>query len=438
MNTIRITVPKDNAPEREYAINTLLGLIVDTDKTLIEIIPTNTKDYLIELKAGRIRIKDSFFGLYPEPLTYLQRENLPTPTLSEIPNFGKKLDILYGIPVLEEIKNEIYCGVDIFAGTFFMLSRWEEIVHETTDAHGRFPANKAVSVSYGFIRRPIVNEYAELLRFIMMRLDDKGIVWKERKFWLVPTHDIDYILPRRMFRAFVGDLIKRRSFSTFCERLLSWIKNPVDTFDFLMTLSEKRGLTSRFYFMSASGGGNDNRQYINSSLFLKRIAEIKQRGHVIGFHPGYSTYKQPSEWKKQKEDLERAFEIGIKEGRQHYLMWDVATTPGIWEANGMRTDSTLGYSTISGFRCGTGDEFPLFDVKKRESLNVKERPLIVMDTTYTSFGSKMSEKCKADLEYYSEICREYKMPMTILFHNSNFSKEWKGMKEVYTDFILKQ
>ena len=46
----------------------------------------------------------------------------------------------------------------------------------------------------------------------------------------------------------------------------------------------------------------------------------------------------------------------------------------------MKVDGTCGYADKEGFKCGTGDEFSVFNILTRKKLKLKERPLIVMDS----------------------------------------------------------
>jgi len=82
------------------------------------------------------------------------------------------------------------CGIDIFASSFFMLSRWEELVNPVRDVHERFPAEASLAFRCDFLHRAVVNEYVELLWNMLIHLG----VQQERKarnFSLVLTHDVD-------------------------------------------------------------------------------------------------------------------------------------------------------------------------------------------------------------------------------------------------------
>jgi hypothetical protein len=173
----------------------------------------------------------------------------------------------------------------------------------------------------------------------------------------------------------------------------------------------------------------DQKFYLNSKRFKLKVKDIKRRGHCIGFHPGYYTYDNFERWNSEKRLLEDAVKDQISEGRQHYLRFSVPDTFRIWDKNYMEFDSTLGYADHEGFRCGTGDNFSVFDFHERRQLHIKEIPLIIMDGTLRRYSK---EKAQSIIQYYLHMGRRYNSKITLLFHNSTFyGEEWEGYDILY-------
>ncbi|HEB62113.1 MAG TPA: hypothetical protein ENI82_03075 [Bacteroidetes bacterium] len=107
-------------------------------------------------------------------------------------------------------------------------------------------------------------------------------------------------------------------------------------------------------------------------------------------------------------------------GRQHYLNFEVPTTWKMWEAAGMKWDSTMSYAGVLGFRCGVCYPFPVFDIFSRKKLNVYEKPLILMEATlskmYLNFSLKEATEKVNDL--MNEV-RKYDGEFVFLWHNSS-------------------
>ena len=365
---IVISVPNNNLSERKYIIDTIFNEFLDLEYSL----EIGSVDYEIILpNQKKLTVKDTFFNKYPKDLEYLKAENIPK-SIREL---------------------------DSFATCFFMLSRWEEYVNKSRDTHNRFSATESLAYREGFLDRPIVNEIVEDLKSKLLELDS-SLVFKKRAFELVLTHDVDEVKfwksKKQLFRIMAGDILKRRDIKLALSRVKEYylvskgkIRDPFDTFDWLMERSEELGLKSRFYFMSGGVTEYDNRYDITTQKEL--IEKIKRRGHKIGIHPSYNAYSDFEQFKKERELLEEVCECKIDEGREHYLRFEVPTTWQIWEDNGMKVDSTCGYADREGFRCGTGDEFSVFNILTREKLKLKEQPLIYMDDS-TFFYQNLSEE----------------------------------------------
>jgi len=408
-----IKIPNNNISERKYIINILFNEFLGLEHS-IEIGIDNYEIILSNQK--KLTIKDSFFNKYPKDLEYLKLKNIP-----------------------KNIKE-----LDIFATCFFMLTRWEEYVNKNRDNHNRFPATESLAYREGFLDRPIVNEIVEDLKSKLLELDS-SLVFKKREFELILTHDVDDVRfwksKKQLFRIVVGDILKRRDIKLALNRVIEYyliskskIKDPFDTFDWLMDRSEELGLKSRFYFMSGGVTNYDNRYDITTQKEL--IERIKKRDHKIGIHPSYNAYSDFEQFKREKELLERVCECRIDEGREHYLRFEVPTTWQIWEDNNMKIDSTCGYADREGFRCGTGDEFSLFNILTRKKLKLKERPLIYMDDNRLERDRIINRDIL--IETISNLMnkgRDYNTLFTLLFHQNIFARDDIKYKEVYEKIV---
>jgi len=252
---LKVNVPNNFLPERKYIIDILFDGFFGL-KYRIDVID-GVKDYEIILENDKkLIIKDSFFSNFIDGLSYLDKKNVPGKIKFLKNRFivEKNIPMIYGDDEFNVKEDKIVCGIDIFASSFFMLTRWEEYANKKRDLHNRFPATASLAYKYDFLNRPIVNEYVEMLWNILKYLgcNQKR---KEKKYELVLTHDVDNIFKWKNFGLFVrnitGDIIKRKNVSLALENIRQYFgKNPYDMFDFLMDLSEKRGVKSHFFFMS--------------------------------------------------------------------------------------------------------------------------------------------------------------------------------------------
>lgn len=443
---IEVAIPLGSGPEREYAVGELLGGILGLP---FRINAEERKDYALGWGGiARLSFADAFFGRFPDGAGYLKPGNVPARVAAAIPapGSGSALPVLFGSGEIRESGGIIHCGIDLFAGVFFMLTRWEEHVLPDRDAHGRFPATASLAYRAGFLSRPLVDEYAGLLAGLLARTGCP-FVPKRQGFRVIPSHDVDFLLryPRLdlALRSFASALLKRRDPAGAFRFLKEYgsirkgtTRDPFDTFDWLMDVSEAAGTKSRFYWMSGGRTQHDNNFRIGSAAARKTLARIRERGHIIGFHPSYDAYRDDGLFLQEKKALEMAAGMSVSEGRQHYLRFEVPYTWRVWERAGMALDSTLGYGDHEGFRCGTPCEYTPFDVLERRPMKLRELPLIAMDVTLKGYRRLAPERAFEVMRGIAEECRAVDSPMALLMHNSSLSgTEWAGWPEGYRDFV---
>ncbi len=423
--------------ERRYVFDVLLGEFLGLAYT-VQIEP-GMDGYVVELPNGRrLMIRDAFFGDLADATDYIASSSLPR-QVRTIPGlaFAPERDalVLYGEGNVVEELGDLVCAVDIVATLFFMLARWEEAIDDRPlDQHGRFPASASLAYQQSFLRRPIVNEYVEAVWSMLAHLG-LSQTRRQRHFEIVPTHDIDVIYYSRV-RTLAHAAFKARSVGAVAQGARGFFSRPTpfNTFDWLMDLSESVGVRSRFNLI---GGGTSRRYDLGRYSLADRsvrdiVAAILRRGHVLGFHASYSAHLNPDQWEAERRAIEAAFGVTLTEGRHHYLRFRVPDTWRMWNDGGLAVDSTAGYADAEGFRCGTGDRFPTFDVRNRRTLGLKELPLVLMEGTLAGYRGLSAESAREVFRRYIDLAARYRMPLTILFHNNSFDEvRWPGWRRTY-------
>lgn len=373
----------------------------------------------------------------------------------EIPIFSRQEDPLPD-PLVEFGEDVVRINFDILGSIFYILTRAEEFANPTRDEHGRFPAWASHAFQNGYLHRPVVDEYIEILWACMKRLWPR-LERKKREFRMILSHDVDvpfaeaFMPPYRISRTVAGDFLKRKDPLLGLRRMHRWSRiqrgyykcDPNYSFDRLMDISEKYGLQSAFYFKTACTNPEFDSNYSIDHPFLRNlIQDISNRGHEIGVHPSYETYKDSVQTKKEFDKLLQVCEEeGIRQdawgGRQHYLRWEAPATWRNWAEAGLNYDSTLSYADCAGFRCGTCHEFPVFDLEQGKELSLIERPLIVMEGSLfgKDYMNLSHEEAFAHAKMLKEQCRKYGGNFTLLWHNSSFKseKDWK----IFEDILFK-
>ena len=352
-------------PERRYVAEVVLTEFLGLE---IAIETEEREDVAITLADGSsaalLSVAD---GLFRTPQTdWLTERALPelplrlldvTETALASPALPDPVPVLYGGPgltgpLVEVDESSIRLGVDVFGGAFFLLTRYEELALDVRDEHGRFPAAASVAERAGFLQRPLVNEYVELLWSAIAQLWPR-LIRRERQFSILPSHDVDFpaVGPThaQALELALREL-RRETAPVVAARRLLGRSDLYDTFDLIMKLSEKRSLRSAFYFIPANTAGAIDGAYSLDDEDIRRLlVTISRRGHEIGFHPGYATFDDSRRTRENFDRLRATCEqLRIDQpkwgGRQHYLRWQNPTTWQNWEDAGLDYDSTLGFA----------------------------------------------------------------------------------------------
>ena len=443
---IKIYIPNNNVEERKYIIDVLLKEFLGLDYEVIVNSDSNNWEIVLE-NRNKLIIEDHFFNKFKKDLEYLDENNIPQKVEFAKNEFivEDNIPIIYGSSTFNLQPSTLICGIDIFASSFFMLTRWEEYVNKTRDKHNRFPAYASLAYKNNFLDRPVVNEYVEMLWNMLKFLGCKQ-KRKERKFELFLTHDVDHAFKYTNmisgFREILGDIIKRKDLSLAFENSLNKLlthlnlkKDPFDTYDYLMDISEIVGTKSYFFLHSS----NSAKQDVDNDKYLKKIAKkVLNRGHFLGYHPSFNAYNDLELFIKDKEKIENIIEHKLTFGREHYLRFEVPITWQIWEKAGMDWDSTLSYADKEGFRCGVCYPYSVFDIISRKKLNLKERPLIVMEGSFTTYQPNITPKeMEKKIKFLINKVKKYNGKFVFLWHNSSFGGSWKEFEYIYEKVLTK-
>ena len=343
-------------------------------------------------------------------------------------------------------------SVDVFGGVFFLLTRYEEVANPVHDRHGRFPAGASLCDRAGFLERPLADEYVDLLWTAIHTLWP-ALARRPAAFRLRLTHDIDRPWTAvgqtigSAARSVVGDVFHRRNATLAARRVLAIVdarhdrvdRDPLDTFDFLMGVSERHGLTSTFYVMAGNVPGDPDFRYrLSGPRFTDLLRHIHQRGHEVGLHGSYASFKSGERMRMELDALRAAcraagFEQPAWGVRQHFLRFDNPLTWRCQASTGFAHDSTLGFAERIGFRAGTCREYPVFDLVERRRLGIRERPLLVMDATLLEYMHLGADEAAAKARGIVDVCRRHGGEAVVLYHNSTLPEP--RMRRHYRELV---
>ena len=400
-------------PEKEYILHVLLGEMLGISFRLEY---TEGRQHILQLQNGsELTIRDGF------------------PELEQIGQEGPF------IPLDEPWKPLEF---DPFATAFYLLTRSEERIVLDRDNHGRFPAKLSQAYRQGYLQRPVINEWADSIWAALVQMGWKG-ERKLRQFQTSFSCDVDH--PRLWWsgvdrlKTLAGAVFKR----TDLNEAGYWLKNhifrqkdPYDVFDEWLDLFEKNQLSAQFNFMGKRPITSDCWYPLDHPFVKDLITKIAGRGHKIGFHPSYEAFEDQEVFKRELASLQEISPVEISAGRQHYLRFRAPETWQMWEASGLKEDSTLGYAEAAGFRAGICHDFPVFDTVQRKMLHLREKPLIAMDVTLAQYQQYSPEQALELLIQLRQVVKKHHGDFSLLWHNSSWNSPfWEAWKDVLRAII---
>ena len=187
-----------------------------------------------------------------------------------------------------------------------------------------------------------------------------------------------------------------------------------------MDFEERLGIRGAYYFMTARPGRFDRGYDLTVSPYDEIVAEVRERGHEVGWHPGYTAADSEEVFATEKQRMDNIFGGSRYGGRHHYLRWSAGNSWDQWQRHGLAYDSSVGWAENIGFRCGTCHPFPCFSLKQQVELDLLEQPLVIMDEALTrcvGLGEEFDDLCMAILRR----AKSTNGMAVVLTHNSDYS-----------------
>jgi hypothetical protein len=412
----------------DYIIQFLIGVEIPKGKSLRI---GYTADYR-EFDKYDVVIKASGFF---DDKTYGTVASLPVLPLQ----IWDEMPILFGEPFAETIGNTLVLNADIVAGTYFLISRYEEMVRsKVRDVHGRFPGKESLPYRAGFIDRPIIEEWGMQFRGLL-RESGFEILELPRKISKVNlTHDVDQLAHFRTIRGMLGGVLRgikrpkegQRALKSFFGRVSD---DPWYTFPFLFkinndlraVLGEKRCETIIFV-RSMGMKYEEDKPFPNLLLpdYKYFLRYCRRKAVTIGLHASYECGVSPGLVELEKQKLEKAIHSKVIFNRNHFMNnrepQDMLELIGA----GITDDFSMGYADMSGFRLGTCRPVRFINPLNKDLTNLTLHSLNIMDRTLSD-KRYMYMNAHDAYQYCEQLinCVErYNGEISLLWHNNLVEK----------------
>jgi peptidoglycan/xylan/chitin deacetylase (PgdA/CDA1 family) len=333
---------------------------------------------------------------------------------------------------------------DPFAAAFYLVSRYEEYLPHIKDQHLRFSPHQSLAYQRGFLDKPLVNIWANLLRDVITQHYPE-VSYKPQQYKFISTIDVDSAYAykekgmTRQCGAFLLNLFEF-NFRRIAERfrvLAGMEKDPYDTYDYLLSLKKKYNLKQIYFFLVGNYGEFDKNVSIESSMrfqsLIKSIADYAD----VAVHPSYASNDNPEQLRKEIRRLSKILKREVVKSRQHYLKVVFPATYRNLIEYDIKEDYSMGYASETGFRASICSPFPFYDLDLDTETRLLLYPFMLMDNTLKDYLRLSPEEgLERALKLIEEV-RKVNGTFITLWHNHsvNNKDEWQGWRRVYESII---
>ena len=369
--------------------------------------------------------------------TALLHKNTVTPVEISFTQFGDEK-----VPFAVE---DSALSFDLFAASFYFVSRYEEYLPFTPDQHLRFPAHASLQHELGFLKAPIIDQWCMILKNLLLNKFPE-LKFGVRKFQIIPTIDID-----RAYHYKSSGIVKNTAriikaiFKGNSESLINILntglgkqKDPFDTYQFLNAIHEKYKLKPIFFFLLSYKGDKEHDVNIhpNDDLLQQLILDTAKSAK-IGIHPSYASNSSFIKLKEEKALLDNLLNKELDMARQHFLKLHLPKTYLQLIKAGINHDYTMGHAAEVGFRAGTCTPFFWYDLQLDKQSHLKIHPFAVMDSTLQKYLKLKPDDAILLIEELINGVKMVNGTFYSLWHNESLSEtgNWKGWKTVYEKML---
>ena len=271
---------------------------------------------------------------------------------------------------------------DIFAASFYLLSRYEEYLPHVKDSLGRFPYTESLGWKHNFLQQPVVDDWAFLFwESLLSNFPDlvrkkgafevKAIIEAKRPFEFLYRGFL------RTAVGYLGDLYKLK-FGRIIWRsqvLLGLRKDPYDTFKWIIKLSKSSPTQVVLFFLL--GEGYTFRETLKTNRLgyvnlIKYVADYLEIGLILSFHWLSDLTQLMSEKEQLSSHTHREVESTYND-RQLVKLPEVYRN--LIEA-GVTRDYSMYYFDQFGFRAGSCRPYLFYDLEYEVKTPLELMPVV--------------------------------------------------------------
>lgn len=326
---------------------------------------------------------------------------------------------------------------DIFAASFYLISRYEEYLPHVKDHYGRYSATESLAFKNNFLNQPVVDIWAYKFKSILQEKFPE-FEFPVQSYKVIPLIDVPmaYLFKNKgMIRTIGGILndIYRLNFKQLSRRLLVMLqlkKDNYDTFDALISLQKQSQARFLFLFLIGKFSSYDKNISINKSGFRSLIKSVADYSR-IGLKFSFASIDHLEIMKEEKDKFNLVINRKTSVSRNSYSKVNLPQAYRNLLELDIEEDYTMGYVNHLGFRAGTCTPFHFYDLDYEI-----ETPLKIYGYHCNDYALLKYKSLLDKTETLNKLITEVKNvngTFITVFHNYTFSDDlrWNGFETLF-------
>jgi len=327
---------------------------------------------------------------------------------------------------------------DIFAASFYLLSRYEEYLPHVKDEYGRFTATESLAFNNGFLNQPVVDLWTYKFKDILHERF-KDFQFPEKAYAIQPIIDVPmayYFKQKGLLRSIGGTLndLIRLKFKRLSNRYLvlaGFKRDPYDTFKWIINKQKTSPYKFIIFFLIGDYSTYDKNININKKKFVSLIKSVADYCRV-GLKASYFALHDIEILKKEKKKMESIVNYELEASRNSFSKINLPESYRNLIELEIKEDYTMGYLNQLGFRAGTCTPFLFYDLDYEV-----QTPLVIHPFHFIDFALLNKQSFLDKKEELQRLIRQVKQVngiFTPIFHNYTFGDDqrWKGFRDLFT------
>ncbi len=331
-----------------------------------------------------------------------------------------------GIPAFFPTIEKSAIPFDIFAASFYLLSRYEEYLPHVKDGKGRYPAAESLAFQHNFLELPIVDMWAYKLKAVIQQSFEE-IKFPPKKMVLHNLISVQRPFAYnqkgffRSFMCYLQDLLKGKFKNNFyrTQVLLGIRKDPYDTFTWIINIAKRS--TSKMTAFFLLGENEEYQDSLNThrtafQLLVKYVADYKE----VGLLYSASSLTKFATLQEEVKRMENTINRNVISAKQSNYFVNLPDNYRNLIELEIKKDFTMAYYDTPGFRAGTCTPFLFYDLDFEIKTPLILHPVAVASTALQhKNGAEIKDKVQELMQNVTNVNGVF----SVVLSNENFTSK---------------